>query len=131
MSFLSGIPILGDIITGVVDYQKGKQAIKRAKVEGEIKVIQSASDSVASWESYMAKATSGSWKDEYWTVIWSIPLVMGFIKIDGVFDGPQIAAEGFASFTLMPQWYQYTLVTMVLASFGIRMGTTVKGLLFK
>jgi hypothetical protein len=119
MSWWSVIPVVGDIIDGVID-------TKKAKVIGEIEVIRSAAQNVATWEQYMAKASSKSWKDEYWTIIWSIPLVMGF------FPGmSKYTTSGFESFQLMPEWYQYTLVTMVLASFGIRMGTTVKGMLFK
>jgi hypothetical protein len=119
MSFLSGIPILGSIIDGVVGYQKGKQAIKAAKQKGEIAVIERASQSLADWSTLMAKGSITSWKDEFWTIIFAIPLVMGFVQVEW-FNGPEIVKAGFASFTSMPEWYQYALVTMVLASFGIR-----------
>jgi hypothetical protein len=103
---------------------------KMAKVEGEIKLISNAADSVADWEQLHAKGSQSSWKDEYWTIIWSIPIIMGFIDIGG-FHGPAYTAAGFEAFKLMPEWYQYTLVTMVLASFGIRAGGTIKSLMGK
>jgi hypothetical protein len=119
MSFLSGIPIIGNIIDAVSSYQKGKQALKAAKQAGEIAVIERASQSLSDWQTLMAKGSITSWKDEFWTIIFSVPLILGFVQVEW-FDGPAIVASGFASFVSMPEWYQYTLVTMVLASFGIR-----------
>jgi hypothetical protein len=119
MSFLSGIPIIGNIIDAVSGYQKGKQALKAAKQAGEIAVIERASQSLSDWQTLMAKGSITSWKDEFWTIVFAVPLIMGFINTSW-FNGPQIVKDGFASFTAMPEWYQYVLVTMVLASFGIR-----------
>ncbi len=120
MSWLSGIPIIGNIIEGITNYQRGKQAIKAAKMQGEIQIIDRASKSLADWKTLMAGASITSWKDEFWTIVFSVPLIMGFVETS-FFNGPQIVKDGFASFQSMPDWYQYTLVTMVLASFGIRL----------
>ena len=112
--------IAGPIISGITGFFKDKAKIKQAKVEGEIQAIQTASQNLADWEQLHAKGSQTSWKDEFWTIIFSIPLVLAFIQFSW-FDGPAIASAGFEAFSAMPDWYQYTLVTMVLASFGIRL----------
>lgn len=117
--------LLGPIVSGVTEYFKGKQKLKQAKVEGEIAVIKSASQNVADWEKIHAKGSQSSWKDEFWTLVFSVPLIMGFVGYSAE------ATKGFEALSAMPDWYQYTLVTMVLASFGIRMNSMVKGYLKK
>jgi hypothetical protein len=111
-------PVLGiidSLIGGVSNHFKQKAEIKKAKVEGEIQVIKQAAQNTADWEKIMAEATKGSWKDEYWTLILSIPAILVFV--------PSLAPyvkEGFAVLTTMPEWYQYVLIAAILASFGIR-----------
>ena len=119
--------IAGPIISGISGFFKDRAAIKKATVEGEIHAIQTASQNLADWEQLHAKGSQTSWKDEFWTIIFAIPLVFAFIQVSW-FDGPAIARAGFAAFAEMPDWYQYTLVTMVLASFGIRVTDKIKGL---
>ena len=109
------------IIPGFIDWFKGKLAIKKARVEGELQVIKQASQNTADWEQLHAKGSQTSWKDEFWTIVFAIPLIMGFIGY------AEEANEGFLALSNMPDWYQYTLVTMVLASFGIRIGSIIKG----
>ena len=115
------------VVGGVIGWFKDKSAIKKAKVEGEIKAIHNASQNTADWEQLHAKGSQSSWKDEFWTIIFSIPLVLGFTGEWGV----AITTSGFEALTDMPEWYQYTLVTMVLASFGIKMSGSVKKMLGK
>ena len=80
----------------------------------------------AEWEQLHAKGSQTSWKDEFWTLVFAIPLIMGFIP-----GGEKYTKAGFTALSGMPEWYQYTLVTMVLASFGIKMTGTVKKLMGK
>lgn len=122
------IPILSEVVGGVRDWMKGKQEIKKARVEGEVAVTRKAAENVATWEQLHAKGSQSSWKDEFWTIVFAIPLVFAFIDTPW-FDGPEIARQGFEAFKQMPEWYQYTLVTMVLASFGIRVTGTIKNMM--
>jgi len=124
------IPIIGPIvelidtgISAVAGHFKGKQEIKKAKIEGEKQVIMQASQNIADWEKIMAMNSGRSWKDEYWTVIFSIPTIMAFIPGMVVYVN-----DGFDALKAMPEWYIYTLVTMVLASFGIRMKDGIKNM---
>ncbi len=117
--------IAGPIISGITGFFKDKAKLKQAKLDGEIKVIQSASQNISDWEKIHAKGSQTSWKDEFWTVIFAVPLIMGFIGYSAE------AQKGFEALKAMPDWYQYTLVTMVLASFGIRVNNVVKSYLKK
>ena len=112
--------LLGPVISGVKDFFNAKAKLKQAKLDGEIHVIKQASQNIADWEQIHAKGSQSSWKDEFWTVVWSIPLIMCFM---GYSDK---ATEGFDALSAMPDWYQYTLVTMVLAAFGIRMNNLIR-----
>ena len=103
--------------------QRGKTAIAKAKAEAEAIVMVSAATSTADWEKLMAKGSQSSWKDEWLTILFSIPLVLSFA---GEW-GRTIVAEGFAALEVMPDWYQYTLGVIVAASFGVRSATKFFG----
>jgi len=111
------IPFIGPIIGAISSYVTGKQEISKAKQAGELKIIAQAAESQASWELLHAKGSQTSWKDEFWTIIFAVPLVLGFTGDWGV----EVVTAGFLALDNMPDWYQYTLVTLVLAAFGIRM----------
>jgi hypothetical protein len=71
----------------------------------------------------MADASASSWKDEWLTIIFSVPLVLSFCG-----DwGRKIVADGFEALATMPEWYQYTLGVIVAASFGVRSATKFFG----
>jgi|TARA_R110000803_G_scaffold94495_1_gene162167 hypothetical protein len=103
--------------------QRGKTAIAKAKAEAEAKVMVSAATSTAEWEKIMAKGSQDSWKDEWLTILFSIPLCLAFC---GDF-GRTIVAQGFSALEVMPNWYQYTLGVIVSASFGVRSATKFFG----
>ena len=73
----------------------------------------------AGWEKIMAQGSQNSWKDEWLTILFSVPLVLAFCG-----DwGRTIVAEGFAALETMPEFYRYTLGVIVAASFGVRSAT--------
>ena len=74
------------------------------------------------WEALHAQGSQSSWKDEWFTVLFSIPLIMCFIP-------PLVpyVEQGFAVLETMPDWYKGFLGAAVAASFGIRSLTNFKG----
>ena len=68
------------------------------------------------WDLKMADASAASWKDEWLTILFSIPLILAFC---GEW-GRKIVSEGFAALEAMPEYYQYTLGVIVSASFATR-----------
>ena len=115
--------LIGSWMDSKTEEQRGKSAVAKAKAEAEAKVMVSAATSTADWEKLMAKGSQSSWKDEWLTILFSIPLILAFA---GEW-GRTIVAEGFEALEVMPDWYQYTLGVIVAASFGVRSATKFFG----
>ena len=79
--------------------------------------------SEADWEKIMAQGSQSSWKDEWLTILFSIPLILVFT---GEW-GREVVQNGFVALDSMPQWYSYTLGVIVAASFGVRSATRFFG----
>jgi hypothetical protein len=90
-----------------------KKAIHDAKVE--------AIKTTASWEQLMATASATSWKDEWFTLLLSAPVValMWGISMNDIEILDRIGIA-FEELNRLPNWYQYLLFMAVSASFGIR-----------
>ena len=111
--------IVGSIIKSVSDLGKvwieGKTAKTKAKAEAEASVMKTQAKSAADWETAMARASNQSWKDEWLTILYSIPLVLAFIP-----PAVPYVRQGFEVLSTMPEWYQYGLSIILAASFGVR-----------
>ena len=109
----------GFIVKAVSDtagtWLQGRNAVSKAKAEAEAEVLVTASKSKADWEYVMARNSGTSWKDEWLTLLFSVPLVMAFIPNMVIY-----VEAGFVVLANMPEWYQYTLRVIVAASFGVR-----------
>ena len=124
MQFLSPIANLaGTWLNGKVEEKAALNKVKVAKAEAEAQIMVSAATSEAEWDRIMANASANSWKDEWLTILFSIPLILAFCG-----DwGRAIVSEGFTALEAMPSYYQYTLGVIVSASFGVRAATKFFG----
>ena len=120
--------LIGPVVSAVSGFFKDRAEIKKATVEGKIKLLQSASQNVADWEQLHAKGSQTSWKDEWVLIMFSVIFMLGFVNIPAL-NGPEPIADGFAAFKEAPEWFSYTFVSICLASFGIRLTGAVKGML--
>ena len=103
------IGALGNLASTWVD---GKVAVQKANAE--IKVKQATGE--IDWDIEAIRATQNSWKDEWITLLFSIPLILAFCG-----DwGNEIVQAGFTALEAMPTWYQYSLGGIVSASIGMR-----------
>tara|TARA_R110000822_G_scaffold18919_2_gene62028 strand:+ start:396 stop:752 length:357 start_codon:yes stop_codon:yes gene_type:complete len=103
ISSLTGLAT--SIIDGKTQVKLTEAEIKKRQLTGEL-----------DWDLEAMKATENSWKDEWITLLFSIPLILAFCG-----DwGNDIVARGFASLEIMPQWYQIALGGIVSASIGMR-----------
>jgi len=115
--------LAGTWLRGKVETRAAETKARVAKAEAEAQIMLSAATSEAEWERVMANASTNSWKDEWLTILFSIPLILSFCG-----DwGRTITEQGFAALEVMPDWYQYTLGVIVAASFGIRSATKFFG----
>lgn len=108
---------IGAIAEVVKEWFTNRREENKAKHEQKLEVIKT----TASWEELMAGASSTSWKDEWFTVLLSGPIVAIIWGI-GMNDMDIIERIGIAFMELdkLPDWYQYLLYVAVTASFGIR-----------
>jgi len=122
----SALSLVGDLagnwMKGKVDKQKAESDVKVAKAKAEAVVYQKQATGEIDWDLESMKGSQSSWKDEWLTIIFSIPLVMCFIP-----GMEEIVQNGFARLNELPEWYQYTLGVIVAASFGVRSATKFFG----
>lgn len=106
-------------------YLKNKAEEKQAKHKAKMKVIESDAD----WESKAVDATTESWRDEFWTLVLSIPIFMiGYSIITGDPDIVVRVEDGFNALAQLPEWYQYLLFIAISSSFGIKGVSKLAGL---
>ena len=105
------------------NWLEGKQAASQEK----LKIAKAKAVAEIEWDVTQAKSADNSWKDEYWTVVLSVPLMMCFI--------PSLAPyvrEGFMVLKeSVPEWYIMAVGAAIAAAFGYRgfnkvMGKNVK-----
>ena len=103
--------ILGSVVglaTSVID---SKTQIKLTEAEIKKKQLTGEID----WDLAAIQATQNSWKDEWITLLFSIPLILAFIPgAEGWVD------RGFEQLSKAPDWYFYSLGIAISASFGVR-----------
>jgi hypothetical protein len=115
--------LAGGWLKGKADAQAAAANLKLVEAEAKATIMKSAATSEAEWEKIMAQGSQSSWKDEWLTILFSVPLVLCFT---GEW-GRQTVSNGFAALESMPEWYQYTLGVIVAASFGVRSATKFFG----
>ena len=94
-------------IESKAESQKLNLEIKKKQLTGDI-----------DWDLEAMKGSQSSWKDEYFVIILSLPLILCWIP----------AAEGwvergFEQLNKAPDWYFYSLGIAISASFGVRGAT--------
>ena len=91
--------------------------LKLTEAEARAKILLSKNTSVADYERIMAEGSQSSLRDEWFSGVLSIPLILCFIPgAEGVVE------HGFEQLSKAPEWYFYCLGTAILSSFGVRAG---------
>jgi len=111
-------PLLGvasDVVGGIVATKKAKAEQKLTKIKAETEVLQQQIKGEIDWDVEAIKGSRESWKDEYLTILFSIPLLLCFLPFT-----VEYVERGFAALAMTPDWYKYTLGVIVSASFGIK-----------
>lgn len=127
--------ITGGITTLFSGWMKDRSETKKAKHNLAIATI----DAKANWEATAAGGMRDSWKDEWFTVIFSLPLIgilfspfidmaislwQGYDYIEGSLLATSL--ESLQGLDGAPDWYTTILGVMVGASFGVK--SITKGL---
>ncbi len=118
------LSILKMVVSPLVDIASGWQKRKTAKLDSDLKIneaqttaqikkINTGQHADIAWEN--KQIDQSGWKDDFWTIVIAIPLIMCFIPFM-----VQYVVKGFEALEKTPVWYQ-TLVSVAVASaFGVK-----------
>ena len=89
---------------------------KKSESEEKLKIAKAKAVAEINWDIEMARASATSWKDAYWTVSLSVPLVLCFFP-----EAAQYIKEGFQVLKAsVPDWYVAAVGAAIAAAFGYR-----------
>ena len=114
--------VAGDAIGGYIETKKAKAKQKLVKIKAETEIVKQQIKGEIDWDVEAIKGSKESWKDEYLTILFSIPLLLCFLPFT-----VEYVERGFAALAMTPDWYKYTLGVIVSASFGIKGATKFFG----
>lgn len=69
----------------------------------------------ADWDTNAQQDMKTSWKDEYLTILFSIPLILAFFP-----STQESILKGFETLNKTPDWYMMLVMGIVAAVFGLR-----------
>jgi hypothetical protein len=121
MGFLEVLSFIAAPVTSLVE---GWQERKKIELESDKKIAIAVTDAKIrrleveqgadiSWEN--TSISNSGWKDEWFTIILSIPAVLCFVP-----GGAEYVTAGFDSLRDTPDWYQWAFMVAVASSFGYR-----------
>ena len=117
--------LIGPAMDLAKDFVKGKAEEKKAIQKRKIQAI----EKDANWEEKIASATDKSWKDEFWSVILSLPILA--VAYSVATDNNAVIERlnsAFDTLNTLPEWYQYLLFIAVSASFGLKSADKIMNL---
>ena len=87
---------------------------KLATTKAKAAVMEKVATGELEWNQAMAEASNKSWKDEWLTILVSIPLILAFTGHEDV------VMKGFTALEAMPDFYKTAVGVVFAASFGIQ-----------
>ena len=107
--------LAGSWLQGKADKNAANAELKLTEAKAKAQILLSEKTSVADWERVMAENSGSSWKDEFFVIVLSIPLILAFVPgAEGIVD------RGFEQLQKAPDWYFYSLGIAISASFGVK-----------
>ena len=79
------VDIVSTSVKGFVDTKKAKAEQKVTEIKAKTELMHQQIKGEADWDLEAIKNTQGSWKDEYLTILFSIPF---FLKVTNEFISP-------------------------------------------
>jgi hypothetical protein len=98
--------IAGSWVESKVETQRAKTAVAKRVAAGE-----------QEWNLEQARNSNASWKDEWLTILVSIPLILAFTGHEDIVE------RGFAALETMPSFYKNAVAVVFAASFGVQQMT--------
>jgi len=107
--------VAGDVVKGVVETKKAKAEQKLTKIKAETSLMEKKIKGEIDWDIEAIKGAKDSWKDEWILILWSIPMIMIWIK-----PLQQFVEDGFIALQSVPDWYFYSWGAIISASYGMK-----------
>jgi hypothetical protein len=112
--------LAGTWLQGRVDKAKAETEVKVARAKAEAKVFETEATSSMLMEQNLTSQMAGSWKDEFWTIIFGGILVACFLPFS-----QEYVKVGFIFLEEnTPDWFSTCLYICIGSSFGYRFGMT-------
>ncbi|HMA77700.1 MAG TPA: hypothetical protein VKP88_00995 [Candidatus Paceibacterota bacterium] len=102
-------------MSSIVSAKKRKDELNAAIHEKQLEGVQAMDAAEANLKLEKQKALAGSWKDEYVTLVVTIPAILAFAGEWGA----KVVTDGFTALGTTPEWYQYLLIAVITAAAGI------------
>ena len=124
---IGGLVTLGSaIVSGISGYFKDKNEIKKVQVEADKLLIMAEAESKAKrlereaemdydLDRIAMQNMDKTWKDEFLLILFSIPIAMCFFP-----EYRQYVEDGFKTLNIIPEWFMYIYVTMIVVIYGMR-----------
>ena len=113
--------IVGQIVSTGFKVMQTKSQTKQVQAMAEQKHYERMLDGKIEYEIAKQNQMDNSWRDEWFTVILSLPLLIVFGSV--FFNKPEWIAklkEGFETLNQLPDWYIYALLAAIASSFGMK-----------
>ncbi len=112
------IGVAGDAVKGFVQTKKAKTEARISEIKAKTKLHEQQIAGEVSWEASAVDQMKGSWKDEFWTLIFGGILVGCFLPWTQMY-----VKEGFIFLEEnTPSWFATCLYICIGSSFGYRFG---------
>ena len=113
--------IVGQIVSGGFKVLKTQSETKQLKALAEQKHYERMVEGKIEYEIAAQKQMDNSWRDEWFTVILSLPLIIVFGSV--FLNKPEWITklkEAFETLNQLPEWYIYALLAAIASSFGLK-----------
>lgn len=116
------------VVGGVTGWFERKQKLAQTRAENEAAVAQAetnakiarlnkAQDAEIEWDQEALSQMKHSWKDEYFVIVWTVPIWLAMLPFEWAHDA---SVAFFETLTNAPDWYVTGMAVMIAASFGVR-----------
>lgn len=115
-------------LQGKQEQAKAKLEIKKIEAQGKVEQAKALARIEAEYDNYAQVAMKTSWKDEYLVIILTIPFLISFFTpYIALFWGVDLTTQLAAAWQLVgtaPDWYQWSFMGIIIATFGLRWMTS-------
>jgi len=103
------------VVSGYLETKKAKAENKLTEIKAKTDILNKQIKGEIDFDIEAIKGNKDSYKDEWLTFLFSIPLVLAFIP--GCED---IVSRGFEALEKCPTWYKAAVSAMIASVFGLR-----------